>query len=158
MLMINIKIVNPPVEVVTSMTTVLGLHKALMNICIKIGCFSRAPRQGTKPFISWIFFVCVIKINIVFANTYTLLFKLKFFCWMIFSYVHSFHGNITRFGTCVIVTNKQYISFLEFYFCINLKSIKNVEKKNVLTMAEISIPEHNFMRFTPHQSFNKVKL
>ena len=50
MSMVHINIVNPPVEAVISMTTASGLHKASINICIKIGCFLQAPRQGTEPF------------------------------------------------------------------------------------------------------------
>ena len=52
MSMVNIKIVNPPVEAVKSMTTISDLHKASINICIKIGYFLQVPRQGIKPFIS----------------------------------------------------------------------------------------------------------
>jgi hypothetical protein len=39
LLMVGINIANTPVEAVTSMTTTLGLHKASINICIRIGCF-----------------------------------------------------------------------------------------------------------------------
>ena len=57
MSMVHCKIVNLPVEAVTSMTTTLGLHKASMNIYIGIGCCSQADRQETNPYINWIFSV-----------------------------------------------------------------------------------------------------
>ena len=52
---------------------------------------------------------------------------------MMFLHVHSSHDNIKKFKICIAATNKQYTYISKYniiLFCINSKSIENVEEKN----------------------------